>query len=232
MNEHINEIHQLLLSERDEDYLKSISVLVPTEMPVLGVRVPQVRGLVKQWHKTHSLPYEQAIELVNALFCRQIREELLFATFVLQNYKKQFGVELFNQIDQWIELIENWEVCDQLAVVLAPIVAKNPQLFDTLERWTCSDNHWRKRMVLVTGASLNHHGLSHVEPVMQWCDKLYNDTHPMVAKAWHWAVREVSKKDQHYVFVWLDSRKAKIKRGLLRQAAQKLSPEQLEQLLS
>jgi 3-methyladenine DNA glycosylase AlkD len=107
--------------------------------------------------------YQHCILLLDTLFERQIREEMLFGIFLLQKFKLAFTDALFERFNRWIQWIENWEVCDQLASVACFVVAKNHHLFEPLQQCTLSPNLWRRRFVLATASSLNHHGLNHVD---------------------------------------------------------------------
>lgn len=228
----IESIHQLLKNHTDEAYLLNARKLIPSDRVMLGVKVLVVRNLVKQWYQDNKWDFAKALPLIDALIARQIREEVLFAVLLLQKYKKQFDAAIFEQVDQWIELIENWEVCDQLASVAAPVVHQHPDLFERLQQWAGSENFWRRRFVLACGASLNHHGMSHPEQVLSLCTQLAGDSEPMVEKAWHWAVREASKKDPERAYSVLSALKDKVRKSIMKQAAEKLSDWQKDSLLS
>lgn len=235
INTHIEQINSLLQANTDQAYLKNAKVLIPTGKPLLGVKVPVIRKLAKTWqseHLTSKEDYQHCILLLDALFKRQIREEMLFGIFLLQKFKRAYTADLFEHVDCWIQWIENWEVCDQLASVVCPVVAKNHQLFESLQQWTLSPNLWRRRFVLAMASSLNHHGLNHVDEVLVLCESLVEDSEPMVEKALHWAIREASKKDPDKIFDWLMKKRDKMKRGVLRQAAEKLTEQQCTALLT
>jgi 3-methyladenine DNA glycosylase AlkD len=185
--------------------------------------------MTKAWqseHLTAKEHYQHCISLVDALFKRQIKEEMLFGIFLLQKLKRVYTDALFDHFNDWIQWIENWELCDQLASIACLVVAKNHHLFEPLQQWTLSSNLWRRRFVLATASSLNHYGLNHVDEVLVLCDNLVEDREPVVEKALHWAIREASKKDPDKIFVWLTQKRDNMKRGVLRQAAEKLFVQQ------
>ncbi len=235
INTHIEQINALLQANTDHAYLKNAKMLIPTGKPLLGVKVPVIRKLAKAWQSEHlssKEDYQHCILLLDALFERQIREEMLFGIFLLQKFKRVFTDELFERIDHWIQWVENWEVCDQLASAASSVVAKNHHLFESLQQWTESPNLWRRRFVLATASSLNHHGLNHVDEVLVLCENLVADSEPMVEKALHWAIREASKKNPDKTYDWLMGKRDKMKRGVLRQAAEKLPEQQRAALLA
>jgi len=227
----ILKINQLFKENSDKEYLESIKVLVPSGKKIIGVRVPEIRQFVKEYQKTKKPDYEYIIELTDRLIKRQIREEMLFGIFLLHKNKQYDTNDLFTKIDQWIEYIENWEICDQLAIVAADVISRNTELFNRLDEWTGSDNFWRRRFVLSAGSALNHKGRSNVKEVLSLCSKLMTDSEPMVARALPWAIREASKKDEKLVFEFLKQWKNKIPKNILKASSEKLPDQLIKKLL-
>lgn len=227
-------IRRMLLIEADAQYLASIRTLVPTNMVIIGVRVPQIRQKVKIFAKDHpDLSLNQAIDFLDQAFEHQVREEILFGIFWLTRFKKRFTQSIWVSIDGWIDQIENWEVCDQLAMSIAgDWVAKNLDLLDTLKVWVGSENIWRRRFVLATATTLNQKGRRFPKQTLDLCAQAMTDPEAMVQKALGWALREVSKNSPDDVFSFLMGWKGKIPRSLLRDASLKLSKEEVKHLLA
>ena len=222
----IAEINGLLRSEVDAAYLVKIRELVPSEETVMGVRVPRIKVLVKVFHQKYTLSLAACVDLLDALFQRQIREEILFGIFLLEKHKRHFTMALFDKADGWVDLIGNWEVCDQLATrIVVVMVAKELSLLSRLLTWTESGNLWRRRMALAVMTAMNQKGRSHVVETLQVVGKVMQDEALMVQKAAGWALREASKKDEQQVFAFLQQWQGKGNRRIMREGAQKLSPE-------
>lgn len=222
----IPQINSLLQANSEADYLAKIKKLVPSEATIIGVRVPVIKELAKQFGRTETLTYEASIELLDRLFERQIREEILFGLFLLEKHKRRFSTELFAYVDQWVDFIENWEVCDQLASRIAgEIVAKDLTLLDHLLAWTQADNLWRRRAALATTVALNQKGRTNVEAALQVAERVMTDTEPMVAKAVGWTLREASKKGEQPVFEFLLQWKDRANPKIIKEGAEKLSPD-------
>ena len=65
----------------DSAYREKISKLVPTEIEIVGVRVPVIRTLVKEFHGEHAdLSSATMMALLDHAFAKPCREELLFVT--------------------------------------------------------------------------------------------------------------------------------------------------------
>jgi 3-methyladenine DNA glycosylase AlkD len=184
-----SEIRERLAALVDPAYRAQITRLVPTEAPLLGVRVPALRALAKQIAREHALGDDAAIALLHALAKRRCREELLLGVFIIAQRKSRIARVTWRDLDAWVDAIENWEVCDQLAMTIAR-ERLDAVALDTLVRWVSSPNRWRRRFAIATVATakLARHEVDRVlAPVA-------NDKDPMVKKAVVWARRELEKR--------------------------------------
>ncbi len=220
----IPHINSLLRANSEADYLAKIKKLVPSEATIIGVRVPVIKELAKTFGRTESLTYEASVDLLDALFARQIREEILFGLFLLETHKRRFSGALFAHIERWVDYIENWEVGDQLATRIAgEIVAKDLTLLTHLLDWTESDNLWRRRAALATTVALNQKGRTNVEAALQVAERLMTDTEPLVVKAAGWTLRAAGQHDEQRLFEFLLEWKARANPKIIKQGAEKLS---------
>jgi hypothetical protein len=100
-----------LRKKADPDYAKSIRRLVPAKMPIIGVRVPVIRSLVREFAKANSsASITDVVGLLDDQFVDGSREEVLFGIFLLNRYKRSFDVELWKRLKPWVPRIENWEI--------------------------------------------------------------------------------------------------------------------------
>lgn len=227
-------VQTAIVAAIDPTYLAKIQQLVPTGWTVHGVRVPQLRALAGQLRKTHkSMTMEDVVDLTDVAFAAQEREPVLVYLFWLAAYKRQFTPALWSQIDQWIDQLADWEICDQLAMgIAAPIVTEQLALVDDLVQWTASPNPWRRRFTSATAAALNQKGRSHVTETLTVCTPLLNDPEAIVRKAVGWALREASNGDDEAVYQFLLDHKEQIARGVLTEGSKKLTDKQRSSLLA
>lgn len=222
----------LLSAEIDPTYLAKIETLVPTEWQIIGVRVPKIRAIAATLHKANkSLSLAQLITMLDSAFAKKQREPVLCYIFWLQKHQRSFDLTLWSAIDRWIEVIIDWEICDQLAMsVGAALVAKDLSLVDELVAWTSSGNLWRRRFTVATAAALNHKGRRLSDEALRICQPLLGDSETMVRKAVGWALREASKHDADAVYQLLLANKTRAHRSVLREGSAKLRPKQRETL--
>jgi 3-methyladenine DNA glycosylase AlkD len=225
------EIRRRLKAAADPAVLVSMQRLVPNTR-MLGVKVPQLRSAAAAWAQEHPIDFGSTLRLFTELCSDDLREEILFATFLLARHKKRLPEIQWAQIDGWLNHIDNWETCDQLASnVVAASVATNVALRASLRGLTKSGNIWRKRFAVATAASLNQHGRFVPELTLQICQDLMNDENLAIRKAVGWALRELSKKDEEIAFAFLLDHREKMSRSLMREAAEKLPASRRKELM-
>jgi 3-methyladenine DNA glycosylase AlkD len=227
------EVQQLLKSKVDKKYLEKIRELVPSQFPILGVRVPEIRALIRPFQANHkALDFQSVCKLVDLQFESHCREEMLFGIFLLIRFKKNFSSALWQKIDSWIEYIDNWEVCDQLAMnVAGEILANDLSLLNQAAKWTKSSQVWRRRFAVASVTVLNQKGRQFTDETIRICKPLLNDEVNTVQTAVGWALREVCKHNSKAVYDLLFANRKKMNPKILRESSQKLSASQRKTLL-
>ena len=150
------EVRDQLIRHADSDYREKIAKLVPTEIEIIGVRVPIIRALVKEFRGKHpDLAVDTMGALLDRAFAARCREELLFATILLAARRKFLAEIEWTRVEAWVDGIEDWEVCDQLSMgVIGELVTRDPARVETLVTWAQSGNRWRRRAALAASTSL------------------------------------------------------------------------------
>ena len=217
-------IRATLAAHADPAYREKIAKLVPTEIEIIGVRVPVIRTLVKSFRGEHpDLSIEAMMALLDRAFAERCREELLFATVLLASRRKLLADIDWARVEHWVDGIEDWEVCDQLAMgVIGELVAQDQDRVETLVKWARSDNRWRRRAALAASTSLNQKGRKDADAALRICAPVMTDGDKMIEKALGWALREASKSDAVAVASFLAEWKGKASRRVLREGSEKL----------
>lgn len=200
---------------------------------VSGITVPVIRAMVKDFAAAgKALSVTDAADMADLAFASACREEMLFATFVLARFKAKLEPGRWAKLDDWIEGIDNWETCNQLAMGVAgemiccaeePVRAKWVR---DLEKWAEAPNPWRHRFAVATTTVLNQKGRSEAKTALNICEWVIADADKSVQKAVGWALREACKSDTAAVFTLLRKHQAVMPRALLRESAEKLTAAQ------
>lgn len=100
----ITEVYQKLLEKQDLEYQKFHSKLCPGTNNILGVRIPEIRKIVKNLLKENYLEYLENVQ--NDSYEETMIEGLLIAESKLSLEEK------FIYMDKFIPKIDNWAICD------------------------------------------------------------------------------------------------------------------------
>ena len=219
------QIRASLKKHTDPVYLKQLERLVPGVRSV-GVKVPKLKTIAAELHKTHKdLTDADAWALLTHFAKGTVRDELLAGIFLIARRRKSLPSVPWADIERWLDAVDNWETCDQLAMnIIAPRVAADAQALARLQTWTTSKNVWQRRAAVACGASLNQRGRSLPHVTLALCAPLLNDPEPMVRKAVVWALREASEKNEAAAFAFLRKHKARVHPTVLREGSEKLTP--------
>ncbi|HBL40717.1 MAG TPA: DNA alkylation repair protein [Ruminococcaceae bacterium] len=144
----MTQLQKRLQESAEEDYRSFIKKLVPTveEAAILGVRVPKLRQIAKEYGKEAECQH-----FLDTLPHRYYEENLLHA--LLLTKAKDFR-QCINAIDAFLPFVDNWAVCDTLRP--AVFAKHKEELLPHIRRWMKSDEVYTCRFGL---EALMNHGL-------------------------------------------------------------------------
>ena len=202
-----NAIGAALHAAADPDRAPQQQTYMKSEMPFLGVAVPQCRRIVASAFRTHPLPDADAWE---AAILGMWRE----AAFREERYA---AVELLTlpRCSRWIEprrvpLIEElvvtgawWDYVDAIAGrAMGAMLAGHPQPTKTLlRRWARSDNVWKRRTAIL--AQLRSRQATDRKLLADVIELSIGERQFFLRKGIGWALREFSKTDPDWVIEFI-----------------------------
>lgn len=193
----------------------------------LGITVPVQREVAKKYS---ILTLEQLQELMNS----KIHEHRFVALVILmQRYKKarKNGVDKMRLFQFYLKnthRINNWDLVDVSApnIVGDFSINEGNEMIRHLAR---SSNLWEKRIAIIsTLAFIKRRNFGETLAV---ADMLLKDEHDLIHKAVGWALREVGKKNQNVLELFLSSRYKEMPRTMLRYAIEKFPEEKRKMYL-
>lgn len=120
---------------------------VGSPVPVLGLSVPQVRSILKDFWRAHRELDEKSMNaLARALWPGETFEEKVVAIGLLSQYEKILGDDSWTLADGWVDEATGWGLSDSLAAgPVAGMVRSKTARFREILRWTRATNPWRRR---------------------------------------------------------------------------------------
>jgi len=182
----------------DLEYRAGMGMAVPTGLKMYGVRVPQLRGIARDWQRAHrGVARQDLMVLVEALWGGGSREEKMLALYLLQGHKRWIPDLTWGHFDRWRRGLDNWEVTDGLGVrTLGPWLLADPEArLDRLWELIADEAVWSRRLALVATVWLNrgYGGFTAPDLTLGLIDRIKEERDPMITKAVSWALREVAK---------------------------------------
>jgi 3-methyladenine DNA glycosylase AlkD len=186
----------------------------------IGVRVPQLRALVKE---VAALPLAE----VKKLLASSIHEERTLALLVMVRQYQRGDAKLRQQLfDLYLRStrhINNWDLVDSSAeyIVGAHLDGGDRSIVDRL---ASSESLWERRIaVLATRHFLKRGDFA---PTLKVAEMLLDDDHDLIHKAVGWLLREIGDRDREAEERFLRAHYRRMPRTMLRYAIEKF-PEEL-----
>lgn len=206
----------------------------------LGIKVPVIREIVKQFR------HEISLDGISRLLHSKWHEIRLAALLLLVDEvkatlpRKKDSEEISHaKSDRLRKLAEfylsnarqanNWDLVDlSCQYILGPYIFQTSE-YSILEHLAESDNLWERRIAVVTTLYFIRNGV--LEPSLDICDMLINDSHDLIHKAMGWILREVGKKDKDVLESYLHTRLKVMPRTTLRYAIERFTPSKRSECL-
>jgi 3-methyladenine DNA glycosylase AlkD len=188
----------------------------------LGIKVPATRKIVKKYWKYISLRDIQ--ELLNSKF----HEERLIGLLVLvEAYKKSKRDklkqrEIYEFYLKNTSRINNWDLVDLSApnIVGDFCSIEGTEILKLLAK---SENIWERRIAILSTAPFIRKRI--FGETLAISDMLIKDKHDLIHKAVGWMLREVGKRNQEVLEIFLKDRYKTMPRTMLRYAIERFPEE-------
>jgi 3-methyladenine DNA glycosylase AlkD len=210
----------------DPEYQATVRRTVPTGLKVYGLRVPQLRGIVRTWIRDHKqVTCHDLVALVEALWNGESREERMLVTYLFEHYKHCAPDLTRMHFERWRRDLDNWEVTDGLGWVLALWLLADPDTrLDYLWGLIADEDVWSRRLALVATVPINqgHTGFTIPDQTLELVDQVKEERHPMITKAVSWALREMTKSHPDQVATYLEENQEVLAAHVVREVNNKL----------
>ena len=199
-----------------------------------GVRSPALIALSAElYREIKPWPVTQRDKFITELWQDAQIDTGALACYTYRRFAKTFGEREFRLFERWLEkYVKNWAHCDGLCVyLLAPTIARLPDLARELQAWTHSKNRWKRRgaaVALVKEASRGRR----LDLICEIAQALANDPEELVKKGAGWVLKEAYPKHPQEVVDFLETYGKAWPRLVLRYAAEKMSPQDKRMVLS
>lgn len=193
----------------------------------IGVRVPQIRQVAKQFQ-------DISLSEVEALLDSPIHEARLCTVIIMamqskraDDTKRQALYELYLRRS---DRINNWDIVDSSCPdVIGGYLLKHPEHINVLSKLAKSPLLWNRRIAMISTLQLIRHGL--LDPTYDVAALLLDDKHDLMHKAVGWMLRSAGDKDSERLREFLVRNIHRIPRTALRYAIEHFDTEERQYFL-
>lgn len=190
-----------LFSIRDikyRDFNKKIIVI--DEDKLIGVRTPILKNIAKKISKTSSKSF---LNLFENLFKKnkiKFYEEKALYGFVIGYSKLDFN-ERLKKIDFFINIIDNWAICDIVDSTFKFINKSKDEFYHYLLSKLKTKNFWEQRFIFVILLAY-YIDEQHLKDIFKICEQIKSEEYYVnMAKAWLLSVCYIKFKEDTYKFL-------------------------------
>jgi 3-methyladenine DNA glycosylase AlkD len=209
-----------LASARDAQFLQRFFKTGPGQYgegdQFIGVRVPVLRGLVREFHGL-------ALADTRKLLQSPVHEERLLALLILvdayERGNKSERASIFRLYLDNTAHINNWDLVDSSAPgIVGRHLETHPRKI--LFELAGSSDLWERRIAVL--ATFHFIRRNEFAEMLQLAEMLLLDRHDLIHKAVGWMLREVGKRNVRILRGFLEQNATRMPRTMLRYANEKL----------
>ena len=183
----------------------------------IGVRVPQTRQVAKRFFK--DISFTELGKLIN-----HPTHEIRHCGLIILVNKYQSGDEknVFEYYLKNISSANNWDLVDTtIPHVIGDYIYHHQDQLSLLFDLSQSTDLWKKRIAIVATFAFIKQGK--FNPTLIISKTLLDDSHDLIHKAIGWMLREVYKKDEAVVKLFLRENYSQLPRTTLRYAIERMN---------
>jgi 3-methyladenine DNA glycosylase AlkD len=193
-----NEIIKKLKAKSDPKRKESAKLYYPTKMKVLGVKVPDLKKVLKdEKPEINELSEKEKIKLVKELIKTDIFECQQFGFEIINTDKKLLPYLTEKDAKDMKRNMDNWVSVDYYSgIIFGPLWREGVISDDKIVKLAKSKDFWERRIAVVSTVALNQKargGTGDTKRTIKICKLVIKDENDMVQKALSWALRELAK---------------------------------------
>ncbi len=210
--------------------------VIPNKEKSYGVSIPTLRIIASEIGRFILRYPEFTSDLLFALWNEGSFESRQIVGKSLERFGPKFPDITLKIISAIVDGIDNWAVCDNLAMFgVEPVASKNHDLVLPLsESWIRSENKWIRRFGVVTLRCYKK--LNVTWKVFEILGLVMDDDETDVRKAVAWILREISKANENevaeFLIKWAKQGQSKNTRWIIKSALKKLTEKHQKQIMS
>lgn len=201
----------------DPAYAVDAQRYMKSELPYLGVRMPDLRRVTKRVLDATPIDDSETFHAcLHALWDEpEFREERYAALALVDRYQAWVDLDVLERL-----IVEGawWDLVDWLARRVGDLLRRDPAVADDMRRWSTDPNLWKRRVSII--CQLGFRDLTDLDLLDATIEPNLDDREFFVRKAIGWALRDYAWHDPHEVDRYVSANAERLS-GLSRREATK-----------
>lgn len=224
------ELHKDIISfceqHADEAIVRKYSKYFKEGYNAYGLTVEKLNSMINYIISEKRVDLKVVYDLCILLVNGKKYEETSFAILLLNQFKKQFDKETYNQISKWFDIgINNWAHTDTICgEILWELLRKNIIVMDDFNDWKTATNKFKRRAVPVSLIKPMKKDTTYSQ-YYKYLDSMMMDEVREVHQGLGWFLRELWKKNPAETEVFLIKWKNRSARLIFQYACEKMTAE-------
>ncbi len=189
------------LFELGEDkFQKFTKKLIPNYKNIIGIRTPILKNIAKiiskNNYQNYFIIFDKFIENKNIIY----HEEKVIYAYMLSNSKEDLKIKL-KRVDKFINLIDNWAICDSACSSFKFIQKNKDEFYSYLISKIKTKNMWEQRFILI---SLLDYYIENncLDNIFKIIEEIKSDEYYVnMAKAWLLSICYIKFKDETFTYL-------------------------------
>lgn len=189
----------------------------------IGISIPDIRSVVKSFWK--ELNFNEVFYFLSS----EIHEKRMFAVLILvMKFQKTENTNLQDELFRFfvnkdnLKYINNWDLVDASCYkIIGEYLLKRPDQLELIYDLSESNNLWEKRISIVsTLAFIKKNIFTHTIKI---AENLLKEEHDLIQKSVGWMLREVGKRNQELLLLFLEKNFSNLSKTTIRYATERLT---------
>ena len=189
-------LHAEVASHRDPAYAAGAQKYMKSELPYLGVRMPDLRRAWRVVFASNPLASDEqfAVELRELWDEAEFREERYTALALIDRYPQWVTLQLLERL-----IVEGawWDLVDTLARRVGDLLRLDRTVASEMRAWSHDDNLWKRRVSII--CQLGFKQETDLRLLYDCIEPNLGDREFFVRKAIGWALRDYAWHDPHEI---------------------------------
>lgn len=203
----VDQIRTRLAEGADPERAAGAKAYLKSQDAHLGVRMPQVRAIVKDAARTYPpASLDELLAEATELWRGASYREEKHAAIDLTGLRLALGkLELLPLLTEMITEGAWWDLVDAVSSRNTALLEAHPvEMTENVRVWIASDNMWLRRSAIICQLKRKNH--TEVALLTEAIDRNAADSEFFIRKAIGWALREYSKVDPDWVIEFVAAR--------------------------